>query len=255
MFACKRCRQQVVVCSSCERGQEYCSKVCSEASRAENCRVSGARYRQTKRGRESGRTRQRRYRQNDADRKREEARRGAAMLDGEGEFPLSASQVEVAVAPCMRFSGAAQSLSGSRMSALPGVVDDQDGGFVAALDLAQEGEDGRDFADCVLVDAVQADEGGEHEQPLTNSLDGRFEAEPVGADVEADALGVDDGDVEAVEVDLCGFGGAGDALTQEMVCILCGEQQHWTRFGNRDSPDWTIVHASAERSLALHSSP
>lgn len=78
MFACKRCRRQVVVCSSCERGQHYCSKVCSKTSRAENCRASGGRYRQTERGRKSGRTRQRRYRQNDADRRREEARRAAS---------------------------------------------------------------------------------------------------------------------------------------------------------------------------------
>ena len=52
------------------------------------------------------------------------------------------------------------------------VVDDDDGELVAALQLAQVGEQRRDLAGDVLVDAVQADEGIEDEEPGPQRGDG-----------------------------------------------------------------------------------
>ena len=67
LFNCRRCRQQVVICRSCERGQAYCSRACSALSREERRREARRRYRRTERGRETGRNRQRRYRIRQAD--------------------------------------------------------------------------------------------------------------------------------------------------------------------------------------------
>lgn len=75
-----------------------------------------------------------------------------------------AAQVEVGIAPGVQLGGAAQGLAGTGVGcALLGVVDQQDSGFEAALQLAQEGEQGRDIGGGVFIDAVQADEGIEDE--------------------------------------------------------------------------------------------
>ena len=77
LFNCKRCRRQVVLCRSCNRGQAYCSRACSARSRSERRREARGRYRRTERGRETGRNRQRRYRIRQADLARAAARAAA----------------------------------------------------------------------------------------------------------------------------------------------------------------------------------
>ena len=77
LFNCKRCRRQVVICRSCDRGQAYCSRACSARSRAERRREARGRYRRTEKGRETGRARQRRYRIRQADLARAAARAAA----------------------------------------------------------------------------------------------------------------------------------------------------------------------------------
>jgi len=59
------------------------------------------------------------------------------------------------------------------------VVDEQDGGLKAALEVAQEAEDGGDLAGGILVDAMQADQGIEDQQARFDALDGL--QQPVGA--------------------------------------------------------------------------
>jgi hypothetical protein len=60
----------------------------------------------------------------------------------------------------MELGGASQGLTGADVAgALLGVVDDDDGDGVAALQLAQIGEQRRHFAAGVLIDAMQAHEG------------------------------------------------------------------------------------------------
>ena len=78
LFNCKRCRRQVVICTSCDRGQAYCSGACSARSRSERRREARGRYRRTERGRETGRKRQRRYRVRQADLARAAARAAAS---------------------------------------------------------------------------------------------------------------------------------------------------------------------------------
>lgn len=60
------------------------------------------------------------------------------MLDGQGEVVPAAAQIEVRVAPRVKLGGAPQRLAGSGLGGtLAGVVDEDDGEGVAALQLAQ----------------------------------------------------------------------------------------------------------------------
>ena len=153
-----------------------------------------------------------------------EAGRGA-MLDGHDDLVVAPAQVQVAVAPGVEFRRTAKRLAGSGGSALAGVVDEHHGGREAALQIAQEPEDGGDVGDGILVDAMQAHQGVEDEQAWPDALDGLVQALAVVAVVEAQDGDIDDGDVEGVEV---GAGGAGDALqasAHDVPGVLGGEHQ------------------------------
>ena len=51
LFLCARCRDQVLLCSHCDRGQLYCSPACSMAGRRELRRLTAKRYQDSRRGR------------------------------------------------------------------------------------------------------------------------------------------------------------------------------------------------------------
>ena len=51
LFLCARCRDQVLLCSHCDRGQQYCSRACSSTSRRERRREAAQRYQSSRRGR------------------------------------------------------------------------------------------------------------------------------------------------------------------------------------------------------------
>lgn len=57
-FLCALCHKQCVVCRSCDRGQRYCSKACSEIRRKELQRESNQRYAATRAGRHNNAKRQ-----------------------------------------------------------------------------------------------------------------------------------------------------------------------------------------------------
>ena len=65
------------------------------------------------------------------------------------------------------------------------MVDEQDGGLEAALEIAQEAEDRGDIGDGVFVDAVEAHQRVEDEQPRLDPLDGLLQVLAVVAVVEA----------------------------------------------------------------------
>ena len=74
------------------------------------------------------------------------------MFDGQRQLVTIAAQIEVAVAPGVELGGAAQRLAGAGVGrTLAGVMDDEDGHVVAALQVAQIGEERRDLAAGVLV--------------------------------------------------------------------------------------------------------
>jgi hypothetical protein len=63
LFLCSRCRRQVSICATCDRGQRYCGKECSEQRRREGLRAAGKRYQLSPQGRERHAERQARYRE------------------------------------------------------------------------------------------------------------------------------------------------------------------------------------------------
>jgi len=60
---CARCREQVLLCSRCDRGQRYCGRACSRAARLESRRAAGRRYQRSRAGRLTHAARSRRWRQ------------------------------------------------------------------------------------------------------------------------------------------------------------------------------------------------
>jgi hypothetical protein len=61
LFLCALCRQQVVLCRRCDRGQHYCSKTCSGIRRTQQQREANIRYANSLKGRHNNAQRQRRY--------------------------------------------------------------------------------------------------------------------------------------------------------------------------------------------------
>jgi len=62
-FACAACRQLVLICSHCDRGNRYCSAACSSQARRARSRAAGERYQSTRPGRLNNANRQRRWRE------------------------------------------------------------------------------------------------------------------------------------------------------------------------------------------------
>ncbi len=119
---------------------------------------------------------------------------GGAMFGGHEDLPVTAFEVEIAVSPGVQLGASSQGLPGSGGAAFAGVVDEQDRGLEASLDVAQEAEDGGDLGDGIFVDAVEADEGVENEEAGPDALHGLDQALAVGAMIEAQGWHVDDGD-------------------------------------------------------------
>lgn len=62
LYNCHRCYQQVLICSSCDRGQIYCGQKCGQLSRKQSIRDAGIRYQKTSQGKLNHAKRQREYR-------------------------------------------------------------------------------------------------------------------------------------------------------------------------------------------------
>jgi len=94
LFLCARCREQVLLCSHCDRGQRYCGRSCSSATRRANQRDAGRRYQRGVDGRIKHAARQRRWRQ----RRRERCALGPVTHHGSpqptSDAPLPACPAE-----------------------------------------------------------------------------------------------------------------------------------------------------------------
>src|SRR5262249_32188961 len=116
--------------------------------------------------------------------------RGCAVLDGQGESIPLPSQIEVAVAPGVELRGAAQRLAGTDVAGtLLGMVDDEDGKRVAALQLAQIGKQRGDLAAGVLIDPVQAHERIKDQQARLQSGNSLLQSKAIGGKVEPGGRG------------------------------------------------------------------
>ena len=63
LFLCARCRDQVLLCSHCDRGQQYCSRACSSVSRRERRRQTARLYQSSRCGQLKHAARTARWRQ------------------------------------------------------------------------------------------------------------------------------------------------------------------------------------------------
>ena len=63
LFLCARCRDQVLLCSHCDRGQQYCSRACANDSRRERRRETAKRYQRSPGGQLKHAARSARWRQ------------------------------------------------------------------------------------------------------------------------------------------------------------------------------------------------
>jgi hypothetical protein len=63
LFLCARCRDQVLLCSHCDRGQQYCGRACSSLSRRERRRETAERYQGSRGGQLKHAARSARWRQ------------------------------------------------------------------------------------------------------------------------------------------------------------------------------------------------
>ncbi len=100
---------------------------------------------------------------------------GSAMLDGHDDLSVAPSQVEIAVSPGMQLAAPPECLLVAPLLRAWWTSRTLE----AALQVAQEAEDGGDLAGGILVDATQADQGIEDQQARFDALDGL--QQPVGA--------------------------------------------------------------------------
>jgi len=62
LYSCVRCHCQVIICSTCDRGNIYCGPICSYIARVAKHRHADSVYQKTSRGKQKHAQRQRRYR-------------------------------------------------------------------------------------------------------------------------------------------------------------------------------------------------
>jgi hypothetical protein len=116
------------------------------------------------------------------------------------------------------------------------MMDDRDGDGVPTLQVTQEGEQRRDLAADILIDAVQAHERIEDEQPRLQPGDGLIETRAVGLEIEAQAGRGDHLDVEFGQRDAGGGADAFETAANDMERVLGGIEQNATRARDRETP-------------------
>ena len=160
-----------------------------------------------------------------------------AMFDGQGEAVAGiAAQVEVGVAPGVEFGRTAQGLAGAHVAgALAGMVDEDDGEAVAALQLAQVSEQRGDFAADIFVDAMQPDEGIEDEEPRFQAGDGFCQAAAIGLEIEAETGGGDHLQVEVGEIDAGGGTNSVEATANDVQGVLGGIEEDAAGLGDGEA--------------------
>lgn len=62
LYYCRLCNSQAIICTRCDRGNEYCSKECSQAARRKSCNEANQRYQDTSKGKIQNALRQKRFR-------------------------------------------------------------------------------------------------------------------------------------------------------------------------------------------------
>jgi|SRR6516164_1588014 len=141
----------------------------------------------------------------------------------------------------MELGRAAQGLPAALVGgALAGMMDERNSGMEITLQVAQEGEEWSDLGGGVFVDAMQANEGIEHEQFRLQLCDRGGQRLSVVVVIEPERGHTDEVDVEAFEVDAGHGGNSLEAPAHDEGRILGGEQQCGTTLSG-----WEAAQAGA----------
>ena len=97
LFLCLHCRQQVVICSRCDRGQVYCGRACASEVRHSRQREARRRYQASERGRQMHADRSRRYRA----RSRRVTDQGPVLVASSDQQPKRTRAAAMAVQPAV----------------------------------------------------------------------------------------------------------------------------------------------------------
>ena len=125
----------------------------------------------------------------------------------------------------MELGRAAQGLPAALVGgALAGMMDERNSGMEITLQVAQEGEEWSDLGGGVFVDAMQANEGIEHEQFRLQLCDRGGQRLSVVVVIEPERGHTDEVDVEVFEVDAGHGGNSLEAPAHDEGRILGGEQ-------------------------------
>lgn len=109
------------------------------------------------------------------------------------------------------------------------MVHDEDGDVMLALEGAEVAEQGGDLAGVVLVDAVQTDEGVEHEQAWCELADGGTQAGLVAAAIEAQHRRRDDMDRRVGQIERAGTAESGEPRLDDRRRVLGHVEQDGPR--------------------------
>jgi len=136
----------------------------------------------------------------------------------------------------VEFGRSTQGLAGADgAGSLPGMMDDRHGDAMTALQLTQEGEQRCDIAADIFIDAVQAHEGIEDEQPWLQPGNGLVETRAVGGEIEPQAGGGDHLDVERGKADSSSGADALETAADDMERVFGGIEQDATGAAHREA--------------------
>ena len=95
-YLCALCRLQTLICSPCDRGNIYCSVLCSEPARSASCKLSNQRYQATFKGRKKNAAHQACYRI----RKKKVTDQGSPLPPDNDLLPPSTTEPITCLATC-----------------------------------------------------------------------------------------------------------------------------------------------------------
>ena len=158
------------------------------------------------------------------------------MFGAQDEVILVFAQIQVGVAPGVQVGAAAQCQAGALcVGGFAGVMDQSHCGMKAPLQDSQRMQDGGDFCGDVFIDAVQSGQRVQDQQSRLDALHGLEQQLSVMIKVQAQLLGIEDVDVEALEVGGTGLCDAVESVCDNVPGIFCSEQQHGSGIVDREA--------------------
>jgi hypothetical protein len=109
------------------------------------------------------------------------------------------------------------------------VMDDEHGEAMASLQFAQVREQGRYLTAGVFVDAMQAHERIQHQQPRFELFDSLLEPGAIRRHIQPHGRGGDHVNIQFLQAHVCGGTDAFEPPAHDVECVLGGIEQHAPR--------------------------